>query len=224
VATGRVRRIGARRAAHSSTLCLVLALALLGFASTGWRASWRLAQALPPALEGRDLLLTGVVARMPQLGLQGTRFIFQVEQATLEGQPVRVPERVALGWYRGFDGDALIAGPEQELRAGQRWRLTVRLRQPHGTLNPHGFDLELWLFEQGIRASGTVRASAGTLTRKLADEVAHPGERARQSVRDAILVRVPDAQAAGVLAALAVGDQAAIELGVNNKVLPQRYL
>ena len=36
-------------------------------------------------------------------------------------------------------------------------------------------------------------------------------ERARQSVRDAILVRVPDAQAAGVLAALAVGDQSAIE-------------
>ena len=49
------------------------------------------------------------------------------------------------------------------------------------------------------------------MTRKLADEVAHPVERARQSVRDAILLRVPDAQAAGVLAALAVGDQAAIE-------------
>ncbi|HYN58799.1 MAG TPA: DNA internalization-related competence protein ComEC/Rec2 [Rubrivivax sp.] len=207
----RARRVGGRRAAHSSTLCLVLALAFLAFASTGWRATSRLAQALPPELEGRDLQLTGVVARMPQLGLQGTRFIFRVEQASLDGQPVRVPERVSLGWYRGFDGDALIAGPDQELRAGQRWRLTVRLRQPHGTLNPHGFDLELWLFEQGIRASGTVRASAGTVTRKLADDVAHPVERARQSVRDAILVRVPDAQAAGVLAALAVGDQAAIE-------------
>ena len=29
------------------------------------------------------------------------------------------------------------------------------LRQPHGTLNPHGFDLELWLFEQGIRLNPT---------------------------------------------------------------------
>jgi hypothetical protein len=36
-------------------------------------------------------------------------------------------------------------------------------------------------------------------------------ERARQAVRDAILLRVADAQAAGVLAALAVGDQAAID-------------
>jgi hypothetical protein len=39
--------------------------------------------------------------------------------------------------------------------------LTVRLRQPHGSLNPHGFDLELWLFEQGIRAGGYVRSRAG---------------------------------------------------------------
>ncbi|MGL6111733.1 MAG: DNA internalization-related competence protein ComEC/Rec2, partial [Rubrivivax sp.] len=112
---------------------------------------------------------------------------------------------------RGFDGEGLIASPGQELRAGQRWWLTARLRQPHGHLNPHGFDLELWLFERGIRASGTVRATAAASTRKLADDVAHPVERARQSVRDAIVLRVSDAQAAGVLAALAVGDQAAIE-------------
>jgi hypothetical protein len=31
----------------------------------------------------------------------------------------------------------------QTLRAGQRWLLNVRLRQPHGTLNLGGFDLEL---------------------------------------------------------------------------------
>ncbi|HEY6132586.1 MAG TPA: DNA internalization-related competence protein ComEC/Rec2, partial [Rubrivivax sp.] len=40
---------------------------------------------------------------------------------------------------------------------------------------------------------------------------AHPVERWRQQIRDAILVRVHDAGVAGVLAALAVGDQAAIE-------------
>ena len=98
---------------------------------------------------------------MPQLGPTGMRFVFQVEQAMLAAERVVVPERIALGWYRGFDGEALIASPEQELRAGQRWLLTARLRQPHGSLNPHGFDFELWLFEQGIRATGTVRATAG---------------------------------------------------------------
>jgi hypothetical protein len=100
--------------------------------------------------------------------------------------------------------------PVPELRPGQRWLPTVRLRQPHGTLNPQVFDLELWLFEQCIRASGTVRATAAAVNRKLADAADHPVERVRQAVRDAILLRVTDAQAAGVLAALAVGDQAAI--------------
>ena len=201
----------ARRAPAGALACLCLALALAGFASTGWRAGQRLAQALPAPLEGVDLQLVGVVSGLPQPGPQGTRFVLQVEQAQHEGRPVDVPERVSLGWYRGFDGDALLAAPAQELRAGQRWLLTVRLRQPHGTLNPGGFDLELWLFEQGLGASGTVRATAAAPNRLLAEAGGHPVQRARQAVRDAILLRVADAPAAGVLAALAVGDQAAID-------------
>jgi competence protein ComEC len=179
-----------------STLLLCLALALAAFAGTGWRAAQRLAVSLPAALEGRDLWLTGVITHMPQPGPQGTRFVFRVEQALLEDRPVSVPPRIALGWYRDVDGEALLAAPAQELRAGQRWQLAARLRQPHGTLNPHGFDLELWLFEQGIRATGSVRASAAAAPRLLAEDVGHPVERARQTVRDAILLRVPDAQAA----------------------------
>jgi competence protein ComEC len=202
---------GPRGGRAASLPCLCLALALAAYGSTGWRAAERLAQRLPAALEGQDLQLTGVIVGLPQPGPQGTRFVFRVEQAQHDGQPVRVPVRVALGWYRGFDGDALLAAPLQELRAGQRWLLSVRLRQPHGTLNPHGFDLELWMFEQGLRASGTVRATAGAVNRKLADAVGQPLDRARQSVRDAILLRVGDARAAGVLAALAIGDQAAID-------------
>jgi competence protein ComEC len=159
-----------------------------------------------------------VISGLPQPGPQGTRFVLQVEQARRDGQAVSVPDRVSLGWYRGFDGDALIAAPAHELRAGQRWLLTVRLRQPHGTVNPGGFDLELWMFEQGLRASGTVRATAGAVNRKLADAVGQPVDRARQAVRDAILLHVADARSAGVLAALAVGDQAAID-GRDKKVV-----
>jgi competence protein ComEC len=195
-------------------LALVAAL-LLGFSSAGLRGSWRLQEALPAALEGRDLQVTGVIASLPQNNLSGTRFVFDVEAAALAGAAggtaVQIPPRISLGWYRGFDADALLASPGIELRAGQRWRLTVRLRQPHGNLNPHGFDLELWLFEQGIRASGYVRSQPGAVNDKLADAVAYPVERWRQAVRDAIDRHVSQRTAAGVLAALAVGDQAAIE-------------
>jgi competence protein ComEC len=56
-----------------------------------------------------------------------------------------------------------------------------------------------------------VRSRAGDVAQKLSDDAGHPIERARQSVREAIERRVGDPAAAGVLAALAVGDQAAIE-------------
>ena len=184
---------------------------LLAFALTATRAAGRLDDALPAALEGQDLVVTGVVAEMPRIGLQGTRFVFEVEAATHQGRPVALPERLALGWYRGFDGEALLSGPGPELRAGQRWRFTVRLRQPHGTQNPHGFDLELWLFERQLRASGSVRSVPGARADLLDERAGHAIERLRQHVRDAILLRVHDPAAAGVLAALAVGDQAAID-------------
>ena len=207
----RARRPGA---AWAGAVAGVAAAALLGFASTHPRAALRLADALPAALEGQDLLLRGTVASLPREGLQGVRFEFEVEAAWHRGQPVRVPRRVSLGWWRGLEADAMLAAPPQAVRAGQRWQFTARLARPHGALNPHGFDLELWLFEQGLRATGSVRDTRGQAAPVLLQAAAaHPVERLRQAVRDGIQARVPDAGAAGVLAALAVGDQAAIERG-----------
>jgi competence protein ComEC len=188
----------------------MLVAALLGAAGTHERAATRLAEALPAALEGVDLVATGSIAELPQPGLQGTRFVFQIDSATRDGQPVQLPRRVSLGWYRAAEPDALLRGPSAELRAGQRWQLTLRLQRPHGLMNPHGFDLELWLFERGIRASGSVRAVPGAVNELLAEAAAHPLQQARQALRDALYRQVPDAGTAGVLAALVLGDQAAI--------------
>ena len=193
-------------------LALALGAALLlGFCSTHWRAGVRLADGLAHTLQGQDIVVIGSVASLPREGPDGTRFVLEVEAASLRGAPVQLPSRLSLGWYRGFDEDLLLGGPAEAVRAGQRWQLTVRLRQPHGTLNPHGFDLELWFFEQGIGASGTVRSRPGDEARKLQENAGHRIDRARQDWRDAIHARVDDTAAAGVLAALAVGDQAAIE-------------
>ncbi|MEP7295713.1 MAG: DNA internalization-related competence protein ComEC/Rec2 [Burkholderiales bacterium] len=187
----------------------VLGAALLGFGASGWRASLRLADALPVALEGQDLVVTGVITSLPQRSAAGLRFRFEVEAATQRGQAVHVPELLAVGWYTGWHEDAALSQPQAELRAGQRWRFGLRLRQPHGNLNPDGFDYELSLFEQGVRATGYVRdAPPPELLHRAAG---YPVERLRQRVRDAIDAGVPDRRAAGVLAALAVGDQGAIE-------------
>ncbi len=125
------------------------------------------------------------------------------------GAPV-VPSRVWLAWSRNQRDDRAVAQAPAPLRAGQRWRLPVRLKRPHGAMNPDGFDAELWLFDQGLRATGTVRGNG-----QLLDESWAPIENARQWVRDRLLLSgagadTADAAAAGALAALAVGDQAAI--------------
>lgn len=212
VGLGVAWAIGAGPVARGRSLvafvAAVLALASLGYGSTGGRAALRLAERLSPALEGVDLEVVGVVAGLPQRGATGLRFRFDVESARSHGRAVDLPPSVMLGWHGGFHDDAALSPLQRSLGAGQRWAFTVRLKRPHGLLNPHGFDHELHLFEQGIGATGQVRDAPA---RRLDRSAGHPVERARQAVRDAIEAHVPDRRAAGVLAALSVGDQGAIE-------------
>ncbi len=215
------RRCGAPAAAVAGHLLLAGAAVALLFGLTGGRAAWHAAQALPAHLEGQDLMLEGWVASLPRRRELGVQFEFVVETAHRQGQPVVVPERVLLSWGTGFVpvGDAVAAtqgrAPAAALpviEPGQRWRLPVRLGRPHGQANPHGFDFELWLWQQGLHATGYVRTGRqAPAPQWLASTWWHPVDQARMVVRDAILDRVDDGRAAGVLAALVVGDQASID-------------
>src|SRR5690242_6021001 len=107
-----------------------------------------------------------------------------------------------------------LAAGVPELHAGERRRFDVRLKAPHGNVSPHGFDYELWLWEQGLQATGYVRSGPrDPAPQRIADTACHPVERARQSVRYAVFRTVHDRKTAGILAALVAGDQNAIERG-----------
>ncbi|MDR1935449.1 MAG: DNA internalization-related competence protein ComEC/Rec2, partial [Candidatus Accumulibacter sp.] len=195
---------------------LLCACALLGFAWAAWRAECRLADELPVDWEVRDIQLTGVVAALPQRFERGQRFAFDVETVATPG--ARVPRRLLLSWYRAWgDGDNGVGGSGEEenliqdLHPGERWRFTVRLKRPHGNANPHGFDYEAWLLERGFRATGAVRARVGAA--RLDDFVWRPAylvERLRDVLRQRFLADLPQAPYAGVLIALAIGDQRSI--------------
>jgi competence protein ComEC len=183
----------------------------LGFAWAAWRAELRLAEALPPQWEGRDIAVIGVVSALPQSHARGTRFEFDVERVLTPG--AGVPRRIVLSWWGTPALDGRPASFPQ-LEPGERWRLTVRLRRPRGTANPHGFDYEAWLVERDIRATGYVRPKAPR--ERLAAMVHGPGywiERARSAVRARILAALADRPYAGVIVALAIGDQRAIPPG-----------
>jgi competence protein ComEC len=219
---------------------------MLAFAVAGWRAGVMAADRIAPELEGRDLLVTGVIDRMPERGADGWRFPLAVREARLlrpPGQPgpsgdrVRLPAWVLVSWYaHGYqhtnaraDGDGderegeVRASPSSPPVAGQVWRFALRLKAPHGNRNPYGFDAELWLWEQGIGATGYVRTGGKTGSVKpqlLAPSSGYWIERARQWTRDRIVTHwmmTGDAASdravrrqAGIVAGLVTGDQAAI--------------
>ena len=194
---------------------------VMAFALAGARASHYLQTALNPAFEGRTLQVVGIVANLPQRSEDSLRFRFAVEAAReLDGTQVQLPPQVLLGWYGHrrqaqvgqSSSDDKLQPPPADLRPGDRWQLAVRLKAPHGHINPHGFDYELWLWDQGLQATGYVRNGAKDAPPQwLGQTWAYPVERLRQRVRSAIDAQVTDRATAGIVAALLVGDQAAIE-------------
>lgn len=183
-----------------------------GFFWAAGLAHLRLADALPPQWEGRDIEVIGVVASLPQPFERSIRFEFDVEHVLTVG--AIVPERIVLSWWGRAPratSDRAETAVLPDARPGERWRLMVRLKRPHGSANPHGYDYEASLLERGVRATGYVRP--GFSAERLASTVHRPGywvEIVRERLRERILTALSERPYAGVIAALVMGDQRAI--------------
>ena len=206
--TSRRRRVARTRCSGVAAAAAVAGALALGFGYAALRAEVRLADALPTEWEGEDIVVVGVVDDLPVAGPRGTRFAFAVEAAETPG--AIVPARIALTWYRQAPrGGAIDDVPE--IRAGERWRLIVRLKRPHGNVNPGGFDVEAWLLEQNLRATGYIRTGeANVRVDGFAGRPRDHVQRARAAVRARIEAALDGAPYAGVIVALAIGEQRAI--------------
>ncbi len=184
----------------NSAAALLLAAAI-GFMYAAWRADARLESSLHKHWEGRDVALTGRVIGLPEDTPNGLRFVFQVEQVATSGAVL--PERVQLGWFvRPKEPFPLLSG-------GDCVSLSARLYRPHGSVTPGGFDYEAWLLERGIRATGNVvgqprrQGECPASARAWLDAT-------RSALRQQLRTALGDQPYAGVVTALAVGDQDAI--------------
>ena len=185
------------------TISIAALACVLGFYHAAWQAEQRLAITLPDGWQGRDVEVIGVVAELPRNHEHGQRFSFDVE-TTLTPQ-ASIPPHIYVSTY----SDQLIPAPI--LHAGERWRLTLRLKQPHGSSNPYGFDFEVWALENNVRAVGYVNNKADNLRLAvLADGYNYRIETWRETVRDKFNATLLDAPYAGVLSALSIGDQSSI--------------
>ncbi|MES2818444.1 MAG: DNA internalization-related competence protein ComEC/Rec2 [Pseudomonadota bacterium] len=115
---------------------------LLGLTWACTSAQWALDARLAPSLDGRTLWLEGRVTGLPEAGEAVVRF----ELSDAQSRRAALPPLLRLAWY---------GGPMP--RAGERWRLAVKLKRPQGLVNPQSFDYEAWLLAQRIGATGTVK-------------------------------------------------------------------
>ena len=180
---------------------LLLAAFAAGFFYAAWRADLRLSEPLPPLWQGRDVSLSGRVLDLPESTPNGVRFLLAVEAVRTPG--ATLPARVQLGWH-GRPGE-----PVPQVRGGDCIQVLARLYRPHGNVNPGGFDYEAWLLERNIRATGSLvglpvsdRACSGGWRARL--------DRTREAIRGHLRDSLGERPYAGVVRALAVGDQDAI--------------
>lgn len=154
----------------------------------------RLSNRLPASLEGQELWVTGYVADLPETDSHKTRFDFVV---TSSASPL--PRIIRLSWYR----------PRSVLKAGQHWSLQVKLKRPHGNLNPGGFDYERWLFTENIGATGYVRDYPPPLFIKQ-DSAWQNTTVWRQTLADQLSLRLQNQPQLALIKALTIGDGSAI--------------
>lgn len=167
---------------------------LLGLCWACLSAQWAVDDQLAPDLDGRTLWLEGTVQGLPEWPVvAGQPATVRFELADAESRRAQLPKRIRLSWR----------APPQSVKAGERWRLAVRLKRPDGLLNPHGFDYQAWLLAKRIGATGSIKAG-----QRLA-----PGQGLhhwREQVRERLQRYAPQ-QAQTVMAALVLGDSSGLQ-------------
>jgi len=180
------------------SLRLILIVSL-GFLWAWLSAALVLQRQLPVTLEGRDVVVEGMISSLPERDARRAHFEFEVAKCYQGDRALPNPGRIALSWYY----------PDAVLHVGDRWRLHVRLKRPHGLRNPGGFDYEAWLFRHRIRATGYVRARQDNrlILSRIWDQ---PVNRLRQNLTRHIAAAMDEREFAGIIRALAIGDRDAI--------------
>lgn len=194
-------------------LWLVVAL-ISGFFWAAAFATYRLADALPAHWQNKPVELVGVVAGIPVSTEQGMRFNFTVERVLTA--KATVPQHISLNVYRkriaepqAAERQTHVSDAFSAFKAGQRWRLTAKLKRPHSVQNPYGFDFESWTLAENIRATGSIQGKPVMLDAF----VWRPGymlEHVRQSVQQRIVSVLGNKSYSGVIQALVMGDDSQI--------------
>lgn len=166
---------------------------------------------LQSQLEGKDLIVEGVVSNIPQHQQNRWRFYLDVTQVKLaqvaiDSEIIQLNGKIKLSWYHQKKL------PQQKLQAGQKWRFKVRLKQPNGFMNEGGLDYEKWLFTNRIKATGYIRRSESNVLLDVAPwysihyQRQQLASKIKQSLADG-LTNARDQNVSAIITALAVASR-----------------
>jgi competence protein ComEC len=124
---------------------------LFGSLGYGWSFIFSLYIIYPQLssqLEGEDIQVKGEVSEVKSESHQYSKFIFNIDKASIRLLNAQVPNNIVLSWYQ----------PKQKIQSDQQCNFVVRLKKIWGYSNPGSIDYEKNMFMAGIGARGYVRS------------------------------------------------------------------
>lgn len=194
-------------------LGLLLCSFWIGLSYASVWAHVRLADQLPLEQENRIVQLRFVVQGLVESGPNSRRFVAKI----LSSQPEGVPTTALISWYgKGYTGPYFEPKVHDfpDLRPGQVWQANATVKTPHGSRNEAGFDYERHLFTQGIRVLANLRGVPKLEAEQWSEQPRFSTITIalwRSQLRDRLTQWVQDYRYGGVITALSLGDQAAID-------------
>lgn len=180
-----------------------LGMLLAGMCWTAIHGHAALRQQLPPGAAALAAEVSGRVVDLPQHRARYSRFLLRLDKDASLPAPLR-GALVQVYWSEPFQrrpAGAVGSASRQQVRAGSRWQLQLRLRAPRGQRNPGGFDSERHALLLGIGATASVREPGSARQLQPAGGLGAW----REAMAGRIEQRVP-APAARFIQALALGD------------------
>lgn len=154
-------------------------------------SSFHLHHLLEQSLEEKTVSIIGTISSIPSAIQNNVEFNFKTSEINQRKRHLNLQ----LTWYQ----------TTTILHAGEKWHLFVRLKHPHGFMNPGGFDYEAWLFEKNISATGYVvnKQNNDLITSALSYPITH----LREKLQEKVIQKFLDDPLAGFLPALLVGSR-----------------
>lgn len=219
--TGRVRQYLISQAIlHGMTKVAMLGLAFIfGAGYAHWQLNHALQQRLSQPVE--QSAVVRVVGISDGVGEQWR----QVVEPVVANREFNHKSNQPVKWllYGPFDWNRQQPVTPPEMRPGQLWRVQVKLKPAHSNASPGAFDVEKWLLQQHIVATGTIQ-SAQPLTPlqvaqlplkpdSLVQQVNHALQHERLRIRQHFiqLESGKSSPATGVLLGLLTGDRSLID-------------